>query len=374
MRVAFAVLALSMLCACGAPPPLTHSAYVWQRDWRPSLLAALRDSSKPFGEWRVLGIEVVGARVTHIDTDAAALIDSGKPVRMVARIEGARLAVGADTMARQLNMLATRLRSERVVVSGIEIDHDCATVALPDYADWLAELRRAMPGESISITVLPTWLDSAELTPLLGNVDHSVLQVHAIAHPRDGLFDVDRALPWIERISQLGTRFYIALPAYHVAVSVDASGAVIAVAAEDLDPGAATEIRSDPQEVARLLRTLERGPPPGLLGIVWFRLPLVDDHRAWHPRTLAAVIAGEALSGSLHIESATNHGVTSFALRASGNLDQMIGSVDLPRNCRFADALGAFALEGHPGKWRLLPRSQQWLKPDQRTEIGWCRG
>lgn len=364
-------LLLSLLAACSAPAPLVHEAYVWQRAWSEPLRAALIDPTQPFAVWRVLALEATGQRAVAIAIDAHALAQSGKPVRIVARIEGARLTIAATDVAQHLARAASVLRGAGVKVDGIEIDHDCATAALPHYAQWLGALRSALPDERLSITALPTWLDSPRLPELLARVEHSVLQVHAVAHPREGLFDAARARDWVRRYAELGRPFYVALPAYHVAVSLDAAGAVVGVAAEEADSPAATEVRSDPVQAATLLHSLS-GDVRGLIGIVWFRLPLASDRRAWHPRTLRAVVAGDPLAAAVRTETTTGLTVQ-FALRASGNIDQLAVPVELPASCRYADATPPFALDGRPGAWRLVPQAPVWLKPDERREIGWCR-
>ncbi|MDA4569495.1 DUF3142 domain-containing protein, partial [Escherichia coli] len=56
---------------------------------------------------------------------------------------------------------------------------------------------RLEPGTPLSITALPTWLNSPDLDALLKVPDESVLQVHAVLNPTQGLFDAKRAQAWI---------------------------------------------------------------------------------------------------------------------------------------------------------------------------------
>lgn len=79
-------------------------------------------------------------------------------------------------------------------VTDVEIDYDCATSRLADYVVFLRNLRaRLAPDLRLSITMLPTWLDSAQLEQALAAVDESVLQVHAVLDPALGLFEAKRA-------------------------------------------------------------------------------------------------------------------------------------------------------------------------------------
>jgi hypothetical protein len=366
-----ALLAL-MLCACTAPP-LPHSAYVWQREWRASLQSALLDKTQPFAEWRVLLFEVAGAQRTPIRIDATVLAQSGKPVRAVVRIEGARIDIAATDLAAWLAPAVGELRRAGVTLTGIEIDHDCATAALSDYAIWLHTLRAELPSESLSITVLPTWIDAAALPQVLAATTSSVLQVHAISHPRQGLFDSARALRWIQAYARLGRRFEVALPAYHVAVTVDGNGSVRDVRAEEPGNSGGSELRSDPSAVVRLLGDIRSDPPDALVGIVWFRLPLIDDVRAWHPATLRAAVRGEALHGEVRIELRRRDGVREASARGVGNLDAPIPPIDLPSDCRYAGSRPPFELHGAPGAWRLVPVTPQFVAPGQLRIAGWCR-
>ena len=55
-----------------------------------------------------------------------------------------------------------RWRAAGVDVVGLEIDHDCATAVLADYARWLAANRPPAP-LAWSITALPTWAGAPAL-------------------------------------------------------------------------------------------------------------------------------------------------------------------------------------------------------------------
>jgi hypothetical protein len=57
----------------------------------------------------------------------------------------------------------------------------------------------------------------------------------------------------------------------------------------------ASELIVSPEAVSTFLRELERNPPASLTGIVWFRLPVAGDVRAWSPETWRAVVLGKPL-------------------------------------------------------------------------------
>ena len=303
-----------VLAGCARRAPATeHEAYIWQRQWTPAVVAAVSLQQSVFAGWRVLGLQVIGSQKLVIRPDLEALASSARLVRLVVRIEGARGPLAVPELMASLSPLVDEWRGAGLDLSGIEIDHDCATAALDDYASWLRELRGAMPRElKLSITALPSWLDSPALEQLLAAVDDSVLQVHAVQRPDRALFDAARARAWtLAYAARTVHPFALALPAYSVRVDTDAQGRVRAVDAEaDIERSGASgrELRADPREVAKLLRELADDGPEHLSGYLWFRLPVAGDRRSWSGTTLAAVIGGQALEARFVVESAINAG------------------------------------------------------------------
>ncbi len=118
-----------------------------------------------------------------------------------------------------------------------------------------------------------------------------MLQVHAVSDPRQGLFDPKQARQWAQRWSDVTTRpFYLALPAYGVALLTQESGVPVVESEVPIDRGGERrELLADPQQVAGLAADLRADPPKHLAGLIWFRLPLAGDRRAWSLTTLGAV-------------------------------------------------------------------------------------
>ena len=156
----------------------------------------------------------------------------------------------------------------------------------------------------LSITALPAWLDSPELPALLSTVDSSVLQVHAVSDPRRGLFDPDQARQWAKAWSRITSKpFYLALPAYGVALLPGAGGAPVVESEVPIERGGKRrELLADPQQLSRLGSELRNDPPAHLAGLIWFRLPLASDRRAWSLTTLGAVARGDALDSRLALK------------------------------------------------------------------------
>ena len=66
--------------------------------------------------------------------------------------------------------------------------------------------------------------------------------------------------------------------------------------------GTRRELLADPQQLSQLGRQLRNDPPAHLAGLIWFRLPLANDRRAWSLTTLRAVARGDALDSRLTLK------------------------------------------------------------------------
>ncbi len=382
-RAHFRWFALALLLVLGACEdthrPLSHEAYVWQHRWDDALRVALARPQPAFSGLRVLALEVVGSRPKTIAVDLGMLAQAARPLRLVVRIEGALPPSDARTLAGVLNEIVARWRGAGITLAGIEIDHDCATARLAEYAHWLRELRSALSLRDLSITALPTWIESPALPALLATVDHSVLQVHAIDPEAHALLSVGSARAWAWAYAQIAPHaFYLAVPAYGLRVEASANGRPVNVDAEgDVDTAGSggRELRADPQELARLLADLKDNPPPKLAGYVWFRLPVTGDRRSWSAASLAAVMAAAPLRSELRV--AVEHaeaGASDLIVENHGSLDRLAPiSIELPDNCGSADGLGAYRLYGHGDDQRLSTTAPPWLRVGEGVRIGWAR-
>ena len=365
---------------------LTSSVYVWQRAWMPANVTALNDSKAVFSELRVLAAQQqpgegwIDARV-----DLDALKSDGRAVRQVIRIDGRLPTLDANAIAKRAHDLVAKWRAAGVHVDGVEVDFDCPSSRLADYAKLLAAIKPQLPNDAtLSITALPAWIGAPGLADVLARSDEAVLQVHAVSDPKHGLFDAKQARQWIEAFAkQTNKPFRVALPAYGSALVLDADGHAVGVESEAAlaEPGARMELFSDPRAVAGLLRDLERAPPPNLRGIVWFRLPLPGDRRAWPLATIVAVISGNDLhSAWMPAISDGGNGAFDVAVRNSGNLEAVLpASVDVGGSgCTDADALPGYRFEKagieHAGAApRFVRETNATLPATQSRPIGWVR-
>jgi hypothetical protein len=376
---------LLLLAGCHpSPSPVIHdhAAYVWQRRWDTDLVEALAASQASLTELRVLALERDPAgRWVAAAPDLPVLAADARPVVLVVRIDGFRPPEVAEAvaMAERLRERAAAWQAAGVRLAGLELDHDCARARLPEYVRLLDALRPALPALPLSITALPDWTGAPGWAELLARVDHAVLQVHAVDRPERGLFEAERAEAQARAFAaQAGGRpWRLALPAYGLALRTERDGRVTGIEAER--PRGASpargwqEWRADPIDVVGLLSRLQAEPPPGLSGILWFRLPRAGDRRAWSWTTLEAVIAGKPLAARVEVEARPNPaGTLDLWIANRGTLDAAPPTVRIDGDCAFGDARPPWRREGAGAQHFVAERGHR-VRAASRQPIGWLR-
>ncbi|KNX78023.1 hypothetical protein DA83_25060 [Pseudomonas sp. 250J] len=381
LRRVFAGFALAVLTGCqpDLAPPLDQQLYIWQRQWRPAHEQALAESRADFSTLRVLALQAQPkAGWSRALVNLPRLKADGRPLIAVVRIDGQLPALDLQLAGTQIAQLLADWQAAGLAPSGLEIDHDSGSARLPRYTEFLLKLREQLPpGLKLSITALPAWLDSPHLPALLQAVDSSVLQVHAVSDPRRGLFDPLQAKSWAERWSRVSDRpFYLALPAYGIALLPDTGGAPVVESETPLNrPGERRELLADPQQLADLGRQLRDKPPAHLAGLIWFRLPLPGDRRAWSLATLKAVARGDTLASQWRVELAGQGGLFDISLVNVGNLDLAVPArVELNvESCDAADGLNGYRLQQFPQHLIFIRQSSVRVAAGGRRVLGWAR-
>jgi len=360
-------------------PPLDQQLYVWQRQWTPAHDAALRDSRADFSTLRVLALQAFpDAGWSRARIDPVLLRRDGRPVIAVVRLDGQLKALDQQEVTAQIHQVISDWQGQGLNLAGVEIDHDAGNARLPSYREFLAHLREALPTSlPLSITALPSWLDSHELPALLSTVDSSVLQVHAVSDPRRGLFDADQARQWAKAWSRVTTKpFYLALPAYGVALLPSADGAPVVESEVTLErEGLRRELLADPQSLRTLGTELRDDPPEHLAGLIWFRLPLANDRRAWSLTTLRAVARADVLDSQLTLQLSADNGLYDIGISNQGNLDspwpeRLTLAVS---GCDGADALAGYALQQRPDLLTFTRLRDGRIPAGGQRAIGWAR-
>jgi hypothetical protein len=373
--------ALTLLASqASAQSRYPNEIYVWQHVWTPSLHTAIDDITPSIAGWRVLVAEAnASGRLVPVPVDRAALARTRRPVIAVFRIDGTLSLAGYAPFISQIRALAARWPAGSA--AGIEIDYDCATARLADYAQFLRALRKAqgLPAR-LSVTALPAWLGSDSLQDVIAASDEIVLQVHAVRGPRFGLFEPRVARAWIDRLATLDPKpFRVALPDYGVRVIEDRRENIVAVESESprLIGGASSEeLMATPAELSALLRSLKTSSPPHLAGIVWFRLPTDRDDRIWSLSTLRAVMSGAEPGQAIDAVASTSAvaGMLDVALVNRGDMDTPLpASLLLPPQCGLGDGVNGYGLAHEGGKISLNRLQTGLLRAHHRLIVGWMR-
>jgi hypothetical protein len=360
--------------------PLPNDAYIWQRRWSASLIDALHESSSEICTWRILAAEIDShGKSLSMAVDREVLRRQGQPVIAVIRINPhAPLPATPELLT-----LISTWQQAGVPVRGIEIDYDSETSGVARYRDFLHTLRRQLStGMQLSITALPTWLESPELSSLLSQVDESVLQVHSVMSPRKGLFDPTTADAWIRKWSaKSGTPFRVALPTYWSRVTWNAAGHVVAIESETPRYGTdavSQELFVDPSAVSSFVAALRKNSPPHLAGLAWFRLPTVDDERSWNTTTWHAVMHGQPVLQALPVVRIKSQitGVIDISLANTTTVASRFPSqisISPSQGCEFADAMSPYSLDRQKDAWRFRLNQQELLHAGQEKLVGWVR-
>ncbi|KAB0499320.1 DUF3142 domain-containing protein [Pseudomonas lini] len=375
------LLAAVLLNGCERPgaPPLDQQLYVWQRQWTSAHDAALRDSRADFSTLRVLALQAFPqAGWSRARIDPVLLKRDGRPLIAVIRLDGQLKGLDQDEVTAHIHQVLSDWQGQGLILSGVEIDHDAGNARLPAYREFLTHLRAVLPASlPLSITALPAWLDSPELPALLATVDSSVLQVHAVSDPRRGLFDPNQARQWARAWSRITSKpFYLALPAYGVALLSGASGAPIVESEVSIDRGGdRRELLADPLQVSKLGAELRADPPAHLAGLIWFRLPLVNDRRAWSLTTLIAVARGDTLDSRVGLKLLAQDGLYDIGVSNQGNLDSAWPErlTLAVQGCDGADALAGYALQQRPDLLTFTRLREGRIPAGGQRAIGWAR-
>ncbi|CAN5909089.1 DUF3142 domain-containing protein [soil metagenome] len=387
------LLAAIMLCLIGlsgsmprirtTAEPLPHDAYIWQRLWTPQLVSSVRRSADIVRAWRVLMAEAdATGRWTTVAVPWPELTATQRPIVGVIRIDG---RLDDSRVAPLLDQIVARVAPLSATLAGLEIDFDCPTSKLSLYARFLAELRGRLPRPiALSITALPTWMNSTALEKLSPSIDEVVLQVHAVDDPRRGLFDAAQADRWVREFGRrLQRPLRVALPAYEVRVTWREDGRLASVEGEmplllgaSRGGGERERLGAAPDAVLQLVHSLQRTGPERLVGFAWFRLPTDTDSRAWSLQTWRAVIGGSL--PPVHLKAvllpAESDGLWTVTLSNEGATDATLPrQVRLDPGCEMADGANGFHLVAANRPLVLQSAGSDQIRAHRHRIIGWAR-
>ncbi len=373
-----------LLASCTEPPALKHQVYIWQRQWTEQHPAVLAQSKTDFNALRVLAMQIDLPDGTYLwqqsRVDLTALQQDARPVIVVVRIDGTITELQHLSIAWTLKPLLKRWQDAGVKVAGVEIDYDSPRSQLPLYQVWLKQLKTNLPNDlPLRITALPDWLLAGEFPDLLSAVDGITLQLHSILSPEQGLFDVDVAKAWVRQLLVWEpTSFDIALPAYHsalIAAPTSKSGYVVESEVPIKSQGERREMYVDPASVAEFLDWLQQTQPEGLANVVWFRLPMPHDKRAWPLPTLQAVIRQLPLAANIELSITGQAPLFELVAKNTGNTPGAMPEIIdlLGTNCSGMDPLADYVLQQTGDEISLKRSKNLGLAAGQQLKLGWFR-
>jgi len=285
----------------------------------------------------------------------------------------------ANEIAATFREDSERARRDGADVKGLQLDIDFPTRLLPRYERTLSAIHpNLQPGTELSITGLPTWMDSPELNGVLQNVDFWVPQFYGEEIPKLSSQLIPISSPesityFVNKARHIDKPFYAGLAAYIVALLYNAAGSLVTLRG-DMNPAL---IFSDPnlelinqrsfgsaerryafrakaagvtdglnmsagdvlvidlpssetlRSAARIVRTLAGRK---LLGICVFRLPGSDDPAALTVEQVAEALNDQDPSPAIFVRlkrqpQSNNSRAFALELKNTGTVSPIIGSL-----------------------------------------------
>ena len=379
------------LLACQKIPITTfeHDAYIWQRKWTPALLDAMHQSSPYIKKWRILVAEITpSGKMQTFPINLLALALAKKNIVLVIRINGQLTSWNPKQTIHDIAALIKTLALIKPQIKGIEIDHDCATSKLQGYISFLKNIRALdeINHKALSITVLPSWLKSPFLTPLLSLTDEAVLQVHSVSDPKKGLINTQNVKKWLRAFDQISpVPFSVALPTYSSVIAWNQKGKIIGIESEvrrSFSRKNSKTIIADPELIFELITDLKKIHYQHLKGISWFRLPTKNDRRAWSVTTWISLLKGKKTPSQLEGIIINGYSNKTYDIHVvnTGDIDTILPQTVIVSSttdhCYAADALKHYQYHQKKGTIVFQRTEQAILKIHQRHIIGWvhCDG
>ncbi len=301
---------------------------------------AVSQHATNFAEIAVLKAEISWKdkqpQLTRVAVDYETLAKARRPVGIALRIGPYAGPFTNNAIANFITDTAGRIvneaRTNGVVLAELQIDFDCAESKLDGYRVWVEAIQRRVAPVPVTITVLPSWLDSRAFKRLAAVATNYVLQVHSVERPKSfdapfTLCDPRAAKRAVERAGWVGVPFRVALPTYGYTLAFDAGGKFIGLSAEGPHPNwppnaQLREVYSDPIELAGLVRQWTTSRPAAMQGVIWYRLPTIVDNFNWRWPTLGAILGSRVPREALRVSARrVESGLVEISLANEGELD-----------------------------------------------------
>ena len=400
----FTLLTFLALAGCHRPvsqsdaPPLTREAYVWQQTSSPALDEAVEVALPTLDSLSFHAADIRFQRsiadVQKFPLPWAILKKSGKPVSLVIRIYADILhptLEQIDPLRDLARELLDATRQAGLTCREIQLDYDCPDSQIALYANFIRSLQLEIPEVRLPITALPSWLKSPHFPELATSAGEYILQVHSLRLPKPTeksitLFDPAAAWKALDRATQIGLPFRLALPTYRCTVIMDARGKRGSAYSENSPPP--LEIgqhyisgTAEPDELAAFVSQIQSRRPPHLTGLIWYRLPVSTDRMNWPWSTFQLVSQAIAPKSQWEINlDPRPEGFSTITIHNIGQQPELVPSrviASWPPNVFLAaDALGGYILEQADTHTYFTPSPTLppiILQPGSKLTIGWLR-
>lgn len=330
--------------------PLRHEVYIWQRAWTKPVHDAVAQHGTNFARLVPLRAEISWKdrkpQLTRVAVDYRTLNNVAGTDPDVRPGPGVGLALRIGPYAGPFatndpivtfitdvaDLIVSDARTNGVPLTELQIDFDAAQSKLDGYRLWVEAIRQRVAPLPVTITALPSWLNSPAFKRLAVVAPNYVLQVHSVERPRRfdapfSLCEPRAARRAVERAARIGVPFRVALPTYGYTLAFDPAEKFLGLSAEGPRPNWPTnallrEVASDPVELSALVQSWTTDRPAAMRGIIWYRLPTIVDNFNWRWPTLGAIVASRSLQEKLRIEPRrVEAGLTEVILVNEGELD-----------------------------------------------------
>ena len=276
---------------------ISQEVYVWQRVWTPEVKEAVISRAPTFNATTLLAAEIdfsnqqwttqpFSAPLTYAQNNS---LKFALAFRIHSNAAKSRWSKSAIERVTQI------IRHYSTYTKTIQVDYDCPSKKLSDYALFVAHLKAQFPDKKIEITCLPDWLNYPEFSDLVSYTDRFIMQVHGVSGHGKGraLCNPDAAYEVALTCSKFQKPYLIALPTYRHAVSYNDKEVITNIASEGHYQYANYEIAAaNPHQLAELMKRWHHQRPQLMEGIIWYRLPVDTDRMNWTWSTLQQVRQG----------------------------------------------------------------------------------
>jgi len=284
--------------------------YIWQKSWDENIKESLDGISSLVDHYTILSGDLKytnsSPKINSIPIRWSYMINSNLKVTLAFRMDTASSALLKDDNiyavvdAAEELLRSAILKAPQNTVIGIQVDYDCPTSKLGDYIRFIRLFKKRFPKTPISITALPTWLNSSDFAPLAKETSYFVLQLHSFRVPKSvntasSIFEEDKAKTYLKKAVNIKHPFYISLPTYGYEVAYTEDGKFLGLRAEGAQHLIGEGIKhkivmTEPEDIVSFLKYTKSEKFKHLKGILWFRLPLKTDEFNWDISTLVDVL------------------------------------------------------------------------------------